>query len=73
VTSAPTPDDLPRYGERVREAERALDLARAERDEAIRHVRRTTTLTARQIADRVGLSEHAVKTVLRGLIVRGTR
>lgn len=73
MASDATPDDLPRHADRVREAERALEAARTARDEAVKQVRLTTTLTAKEIADRVGLSEGAVKAILRGVIVRGTR
>lgn len=62
-----TLDDLRELGKRARVAEGALEVARQERDEAIREVRRSTSHTVPEIADAAGVSQATVKAVIRGL------
>lgn len=62
-----TLDDLRTLAERVRAASEALDALRAERDDAIRAVRKSTGHTVPEIADAAGVSQATVKTVVRGI------
>jgi len=63
----PTLEDLRAAAERVREAAKALDDIRQQRDDLIRDVRRTSEHTVPEIAEAAGVSQATVKTVIRGL------
>lgn len=62
-----TLDDLRSVAERLREAEKALDDLRQERDEVIREVRRQSNHTVPEIAEAAGVSLATAKSVLRGI------
>ncbi|MDT5039416.1 MAG: hypothetical protein QOE51_401 [Actinoplanes sp.] len=62
-----TLDDLRTLAERVQEATQKLDQVRADRDDAIRDVRKATTHTVPEIAEAAGVSQATVKTVVRGI------
>jgi DNA-binding MarR family transcriptional regulator len=62
-----TLDDLRTLAERVRAASEALDALRAERDDAIRAIRKSTGHTVPEIANAAGVSQATVKTVVRGI------
>ncbi|MGX6604566.1 hypothetical protein ACWKSP_20905 [Micromonosporaceae bacterium Da 78-11] len=62
-----TLDDLRTLAERVQEATQKLDQVRADRDDAIRDVRKSTTHTVPEIAEAAGVSQATVKTVVRGI------
>ncbi|SQD96264.1 hypothetical protein FMEAI12_3560009 [Parafrankia sp. Ea1.12] len=64
---AKTLDDLRRLGEDVRSTEKALDAARAARDEGIRDVRALREHTLAELADAAGVSVPTVRAVTRGL------
>jgi len=67
LASMPTLEDLRAAAERVRAAAETLDDIRAQRDDLIRNVRRSTEHTVPEIADAAGVSQATVKTVIRGL------
>lgn len=58
---------LTTLADKVDAAERALDDARRERDDAIREVRKATSHTVDEIATAARVSPSTVKTVVRGL------
>lgn len=60
-------DDLRTLAERVQEATQKLDQVRADRDGAIRDVRKSTSHTVPEIAEAAGVSQATVKTVVRGI------
>lgn len=62
-----TLDDLRKLAEQVRNATQLLEDLRQQRDEAIRHVRRTTNHTVPEIAEAAGVSQATVKTIIRGI------
>jgi signal transduction histidine kinase len=62
-----TLDDLRTLAERVEEATQKLDQVRADRDDAIRDVRKSTSHTVPEIAEAAGVSQATVKTVVRGI------
>lgn len=67
MTNPPNLDGLRALAEKVEAAERALDDARRERDEAIRDVRRATSHTVDEIAEAARVSASTVKIVIRGV------
>ncbi|WP_043590196.1 hypothetical protein [Frankia sp. BMG5.23] len=67
MANPPNLDALRALAEKVETAERTLDDARRERDEAIRDVRKATTHTVDEIAEAARVSPSTVKTVIRGI------
>lgn len=67
MSTVRTLDDLRQLGAQVQAAEKALEDARRERDEAIRDLRKHSRHTAAELAEAALVSLATVKAVTRGL------